>query len=84
MALTDHAKGYLITLAGVAVITPDTLLIRLAAVDPFTLLETVIGPFWVWLVLAEEPGIRSLVGGAVIITALFLHALIRLQIGRRA
>ena len=37
MALSDHAKGYLITLAGVAIITPDTLLIRLAAVEPLTL-----------------------------------------------
>ncbi len=37
MALSDHAKGYLITLAGVAIITPDTLLIRLAAAEPFTL-----------------------------------------------
>ncbi len=37
MALSGHAKGYLITLAGVAIITPDTLLIRLAAVDSFTL-----------------------------------------------
>ena len=37
MALSEQAKGYLITLAGVALITPDTLLIRLAAVEPFTL-----------------------------------------------
>jgi len=37
MALSDHAKGYLITLAGVAIITPDTLLIRLAAVEPLAL-----------------------------------------------
>lgn len=37
MAPTDYAKGYLITLSGVAIITPDALLIRLAAVDPFTL-----------------------------------------------
>ena len=48
------------------------------------LLETVVGPFWVWLVLAEEPGIRSLIGGAIIVTALFLHALVRFRLGRRA
>jgi drug/metabolite transporter (DMT)-like permease len=48
------------------------------------LLETVLGPFWVWLVLAEQPGIRSLIGGAIIVTALFLHALVRLRSGRRA
>ena len=48
------------------------------------LLETVLGPFWVWLVLAEQPGIRSLIGGAIIVTALFLHAMVRLRSGRRA
>jgi drug/metabolite transporter (DMT)-like permease len=37
MALTDHARGYLITLTGVAILPPDTLLIRLAAIEPFTL-----------------------------------------------
>ena len=48
------------------------------------LLETVVGPFWVWLVLAEEPGIRSLIGGAIIVTALFLHALVRLRMNATA
>ncbi len=43
------------------------------------LLETVIGPFWVWLALGEEPGIRSLIGGAIIVVALLVHALIRLH-----
>ena len=37
MALSDHARGYLITIAGVLLLTPDTLLIRLAAADPFAL-----------------------------------------------
>jgi len=48
------------------------------------LLETVVGPFWVWLVLAEEPGIRSLIGGAIIITTLFLHALVRFRMNAMA
>ncbi len=48
-------------------------------VPMLALLETVIGPLWVWLVLGEEPGARSLAGGAVIVTALFLHALLRLR-----
>ena len=48
------------------------------------LLETVVGPFWVWLVLAEEPGNRSLIGGAIIITTLFLHALVRLRMNATA
>ncbi|MFQ5565338.1 MAG: DMT family transporter [Paracoccaceae bacterium] len=48
------------------------------------LLETVAGPFWVWLVLAEEPGVRSLIGGAVIVTTLFLHALVRFRMAAAA
>ena len=48
-------------------------------VPMLALLETVIGPLWVWLALGEEPGARSLIGGAVIVTALFLHALLRLR-----
>jgi len=48
------------------------------------LLETVIGPFWVWLVLAEQPGTRSLIGGGIIVTALFLHGLWRLRFARPA
>jgi len=48
-------------------------------VTALMLLETVIGPFWVWLVLAEQPGIRTMIGGTIIVTALFLHALVRLR-----
>ncbi len=34
------------------------------------LLEAVLGPFWVWLVLAEFPGWLGLLGGAIILFAL--------------
>ena len=44
-----------------------------------TLLETIIGPVWVWLVIGEEPGIRTLLGGSVVVTALFIHALWRFR-----
>jgi len=56
MALSDHARGYLITLSGVLLLTPDTLLIRLAAVDSFTLAVTrgglggavILLAMWIW------------------------------------
>ncbi len=44
-----------------------------------TLLETVLGPFWVWLALGEDPGPRSLTGGAVIVLVLLGHAILRLR-----
>jgi|TARA_B100000315_G_scaffold56204_2_gene50482 drug/metabolite transporter (DMT)-like permease len=43
------------------------------------LLESVLGPFWVWLVIGENPGIRSIVGGAIVITVLFVHAMGRFR-----
>lgn len=39
------------------------------------LLEAVIGPFWVWLALGEEPGGHAIAGGAMVILTLALHAL---------
>lgn len=42
------------------------------------LLETVLGPFWVWLVLNEEPSLRSLVGGTIVVTSIALYSLWRL------
>ncbi len=36
--LPDHVKGLLITGAGVLLLTPDTLLVRLIAIDPWTMI----------------------------------------------
>ncbi len=44
-----------------------------------TLLETIIGPVWVWIVIGEEPGIRTFLGGSVVVAALFFHALWRFR-----
>ena len=48
-----------------------------------TLLETVVGPLWVWYVIGEEPGVRTFIGGSVIVFALFLHALWRFKKARQ-
>jgi len=50
-----------------------------AEVSMITLLEVVLGPLLVWLVLAEHPGSRTLIGGAVILAAVILHSLRRLR-----
>lgn len=39
------------------------------------LLETVLGPLWVWIVLAEAPDERAVWAGALILGALFAHGL---------
>ena len=43
-----------------------------------TLLETILGPLFVWLVLAEDPGPYTLAGGAIIILTLSVHSARRL------
>jgi drug/metabolite transporter (DMT)-like permease len=47
------------------------------------LLETIIGPFWVWLALAETPSAATLACGAVIILTLAANAWLGLKEQRR-
>ncbi len=42
-------------------------------VSMILLLEAVLGPFWVWLVLAETPPETTWLGGGIILTALTLY-----------
>ena len=37
---------------------------------PIMLLETLLGPLWVWLVIREVPSSETLIGGAMILAAL--------------
>jgi drug/metabolite transporter (DMT)-like permease len=42
------------------------------------MLETVLGPVWVWLMLGERPSAVSLAGGALIFAALLANTLVDL------
>ena len=53
--------------------------ITAAEVNLFFLLETVLGPFWVWLVIKEQPSIETIVGGAVIILSIAIHSFLALK-----
>lgn len=48
------------------------------------LLETVLGPLLVWLVIGEEPPPATLVGGAVLVATLTVHAAISLKHSSKA
>jgi drug/metabolite transporter (DMT)-like permease len=48
------------------------------------MLETVLGSLWVWLVVGENPGAASLIGGALVLLALLAHAALDLADARRA
>ena len=44
-----------------------------------TLLETVLGPLWVWVVINEQPDVNTIIGGAIVVGTLLLHALWRMR-----
>lgn len=44
--------------------------------------ETIFGPVWVWLIHSEVPSTRTIIGGAVVFTALLVH--IGLEFQRQA
>jgi len=50
-----------------------------AEVNLFFLLETIIGPIWVWLVIKEQPSIETLQGGLVIIVTIAIHSFLKLK-----
>ena len=50
-----------------------------AEVNLFFLLETIIGPIWVWLIIKEQPSDETLLGGLVIITTIAIHSFLKLK-----
>jgi drug/metabolite transporter (DMT)-like permease len=50
-------------------------LLSAAQVGLLSLLETVLGPLWVWLALGEAPSAAALAGGAVVVAALAANEL---------
>ena len=53
--------------------------ITAAEVNLFFLLETIIGPIWVWMIIKEQPSIETLLGGLVIIITIAIHSFLKLK-----
>ena len=51
-------------------------LIPSAEVSLISLVETLLGPFWVWLVLSEAPSGSTWIGGTVVMATLIVHTLL--------
>ena len=51
-------------------------------VSLFLVIETVFGPFWVWLVLSEKVPPMTLVGGTAILGAIIVHSWLSLRASR--
>lgn len=62
----QFGAGFLLFMAGAR-------LIPAAQTSLIGMLETVLGPIWVWLVLDEHPDTTSLAGGALILAALLVN-----------
>ena len=53
--------------------------ITAAEVNLFFLLETILGPLWVWLVIKEQPSLETIIGGSVIIATIAIHSILALK-----
>ena len=48
-------------------------------VNLFFLLETIIGPIWVWMVIKEQPSLETIQGGIVNILTIAIHSFLKLK-----
>jgi drug/metabolite transporter (DMT)-like permease len=68
------AIGTVVLPIPLAILTVAPKLIPAAEVSLIMLLETFLGPFWVWLALGERPGRETVIGGSILIFTLVVHA----------
>lgn len=67
------ATSLLILPASFFALSSASRLTHAANVSLIMMLETVLGPLWVWLVLDETPSTRMLTGGAIVIISLAVY-----------
>jgi len=53
--------------------------ITAAEVNLFFLLETILGPIWVWLIIKEQPSIETIIGGTLIFATIAIHSVLSLK-----
>ena len=53
--------------------------ISAAEVNLFFLLETIIGPIWVWLFINEQPTLETIQGGSIIILTIAIHSFFKIK-----
>jgi len=53
--------------------------ISAAEVNLFFLLETIIGPVWVWLFINEQPTLETIQGGLIIILTIGIHSFLKIK-----
>ena len=48
-------------------------------VELFFVLETALGPIWVWFFIKEQPSIKTIIGGIAIILIIFIYTILELK-----
>ena len=48
-------------------------------VNLFFLLETIIGPLWVWAIIKEQPSLETIQGGLIIIITIAVHSFFKMK-----
>lgn len=88
--LLEGKNAYLIIAMGIlCVFLPMTLLtlapryIPAYEVEIFFVLETILGPIWVWLIVHEQPSNKTIIGGICIILIILAHTLSELIKSRK-
>ncbi|KAB7614320.1 DMT family transporter [Amylibacter sp. SFDW26] len=71
--------GAVFTAISMAFLTLGPRYITSAEVSLLILLESVLAPLLVWFVIGEDPGVWTLIGGAIIISVLFISNIIVLM-----
>ena len=87
----DQKNLYLIIAMGVFAVFIPLAMITLAPryipayeVEIFIVLETILGPVWVWLVIHEQPTNKTIIGGVFIIIIIFIHTILELRENKKA
>jgi len=88
LTITTHDLGVLAVLGsiqlglGFCLFTAGSRNLPPAQTGLLTSLDTVLGTLWVWLFIGEQPTIKELIGGAIIIITLTLHTILKRQDSR--
>ncbi|TIS92379.1 DMT family transporter [Mesorhizobium sp.] len=78
-AVSGHDMGFLFAFGvvnlglGLAFFATGARLVPAAVAALLGTFEPILGPIWVWLIHSEVPSARTIVGGAVVVTALLVH-----------
>lgn len=88
LSVSQADMGYLMIMGlymlpiGTALMFIGPRYIPAAEVGLLLLLESILGPLWVWMALGEVPGSRTLIGGAIVLSTLVINTVWALKFPR--